>query len=331
MRIHSKVIGCLRFFAVMLAAVSQSWVVADPNSVVLFETGFERFEGYDPQLDLIGQSGWVGEGSGGNGLIADPVSGFAGQVAYIGYNAPTNQVSTLNVWHPLGLSPVTTDLPVVRFNVSMQIQDSTAAAPFFDDFRWSVYGVDGHRFFTLDFDNDAQRVFYLLDESVSPAAAFHDTHYTFRDGMPYDLVITMDLAKNLWNASVNGAVIVNGQPMTTSTNTLSLGDIDAVWVVRSPAHPGDNFMIFDDYRVEITPLTAIPAQLELIGFNRISGAFEVQVWGEPGVFYTLEATSDFKTWTSVAKGMGAPHDGGVRLADGTASRLARRFYRAVSQ
>ena len=301
------------------------------HALILYETGFERFEGYNPQLDLVGQSGWIGEGSGGNGIIGDPIAGFNGQVAYLGYNPPVNHASTLNVWHPLGFSPISNDLPVVQFFVSLQIQDSTTAAPYFDDFRWSVYGVDGHRFFTIDFDNDAQGIFFLLDETVPANIAFHDTRYSFSSGTPYDLTVTMDLAKNLWSAAINGAVIVNAQKITTTGHSLSLGDIDAVWVVRNPEHPGDNFMVFDDYRVEITPLTAIPPQLEFVGWAPFGSAFQVKVWGEPGVTYSLEATTDFQTWTPVAQGTASGTESSVVLRDTDARNHPRRFYRASSK
>ncbi len=301
------------------------------HALVLYETGFERFEGYDPKLDLVGQSGWIGEGSGGNGIIGDVIPGFNGQVAYLGYNAPINHSTTLNVWHPLGFNPISTDPPVVQFSVSLQIQDSTTTAPYFDDFRWSVYGTDGHRFFTIDFDNDARGVFYLLDETVPARAAFRDTRYSFSNGTPYDMTVTMDLAKNLWSAAINGAVIVNAQKITTTGHALSLGDIDAVWVVRDPDHPGDNFMVFDDYKVEITPLTAIPPQLEFVGWSPVSSAFQVKVWGEPGVTYSLEATSDFQTWTPVAQGTASGTDSSVVLRDTDARNHPHRFYRATSK
>ena len=301
------------------------------GAVVLYETGFERFEGYDPQTDLMGQSGWVGEGSGGNGILGEAIPGFSGQVAYLGYNPPLHRSSTLNLWHPLGLNPVSTDLPVIQFSVSLQIEDSTTAAPYFDDFRWSVYGTDGHRFFTLDFDNDARGIFYLLDETVSAETAFHDTHYSFSNGTPYDLTVTLNLARNLWSASINGAVVVNARKITTTAHPLSLGDVDAVWVVRNPDHPGDNFMIFDDYKIEVTPLTAIPAQLEFLGWTPVSGAFQVKVWGEPGVTYSLEATTDFHAWTPVAQGTASVTDGAVVLGDTDARNHPRRFYRASSK
>ena len=59
---------------------------ADP--VVLYETGFEPFEGLSPDEDLMGQGNRIGYATElvgkpalacGNGVLAEPVSGFAGE------------------------------------------------------------------------------------------------------------------------------------------------------------------------------------------------------------------------------------------------------------
>src|SRR4029079_12084691 len=39
------------------------------GAALLYQTGFDVSEGYDANLDLVGQNGWVGEGSGGNGIL----------------------------------------------------------------------------------------------------------------------------------------------------------------------------------------------------------------------------------------------------------------------
>lgn len=300
------------------------------NSVVLYETGFERFEGYDSHLDLVGQSEWFGEGTGGNGILPPPIEGFNGQVAYIGFTPPSRTHSTFNLWRPIGLNPLPPDRPVVQFSVSMQIQDSTTAAPYFDEFRWSVYGIDGTRFFSLDFDNDSREIFYILDEKVPAAEAFHSTRYTFSNGRPYDLTVQMDLARNLWTASINGAILVSGQKMTTSAAPLTIGDIDAVWVVRDPAKPGDNFMIFDDYRMEITPMTEIAPRLEVLGFSSVRPSFLVKVWGEPGVTYLVEATTDGIHWVPREKKTASMLDGSVVFEDTQVGTMDGRLYRATS-
>jgi hypothetical protein len=305
-------------------------LVANPK--VLFETGFEKFEGYAPNQELVGQGGWVGVGSGGNGVLGEPLDGFHGQYAYIGFAGPTNASDAFNnVWHPVGLQPVGGDLPVVQFSVSLQIQDSSTNAPYFDDFRWSFYGVDASRLFSIDFDNDTRLVNFVLDDgSTQQPPPFRPTGYSFHNGTPYDLLVTLNLGRNLWTASINGAVIVNSQPITTKVQPLTLGDIDAVWAIRNPQTPGDNYMLFDDYRIEATALTEIPPTVEVIGPLATNGAFLVRIYGEPGVHYVLEATSDFKTWVSVASGDGPKPGGILDLQDASAGIHPHRYYRASS-
>jgi len=47
-------------------------------STTIYSTGFEESEGYNPHFSLVGQQGWRGEGSGGNGLFSE-TNGFLGR------------------------------------------------------------------------------------------------------------------------------------------------------------------------------------------------------------------------------------------------------------
>lgn len=308
-----------------------------PATIILYETGFEPFEGFSADMDLLGQGGWVGYASdvsgapapeGGNGVLDSPVAGFSGQYAYIGFDAPT-KTADFSLWRPVGLKPVDSPLPLVRFRVSFQIEDSTESAPYFDDFRWSIYNADEsqpHRFLSLDFDNALQEVNFILDEKIP---SIRPTGFGFDHGVPYDLEIDLNLQRNLWTARINGTVIVNAQPITTRNAPLTFGDVDAVWVIRQPGQPGDNFMIFDDYRVTLEPLSSIPPTVEPVGMLN-TGAFVVRIKGEPGVTYRLEATQDFQTWTPVGTGLAQSPSGFVDLQDTAAANFGRRNYRAVS-
>lgn len=300
-------------------------VAAPAAPRILFETGFEKFEGYDPDFDLAGQGGWVGIGSGGNGVLAGPVDGFKGQVAYVGFTAPAGTNDLLNLFRPVGLVPVGNALPLITFEVSFMVFDSTTNAPYFDDFRWSAYNTREERLFTLDFDNEAQEINFILDDGKG----FRSTGWSFRAGDPYDLVISMNFARNLWTAEVNGAVVVNAQPMTTRGAKLDLNEMDAVWAIRTPGRPGDNFMVFDDYRLTALPVDEIPPVLEYAG-QLTTGPVLIRVLGEPGVNYVVEQTVDFVNWVQVAAGRAPSPEGVLELRDETALRSDRRFYRARS-
>ena len=310
---------------------------------ILYETGFETFEGFQADQDLIGQGGWVGFAGdlagkttdpGGNGVLAQPLAGFAGQYAYIGYTAP-NSTADFSLWRPIQFKPTSTPLPLARFQVTFQIQDSTQAAAYFDSFRWSVYSTTEHRFLSLDFDNETMSVNYILDDAKGQnPPPIVSTGFTFEPGQPYDLEIDLNLQRNRWTARINGRTVVDSLPITSVGEALTLGDIDPAWVILTPGKPGDNFMVFDDYRVSAIPLSDIPPRLEPVGLLH-TGAFIIRIHGEPGVTYDLEAAqwkgSGPIVWEPIASGTAQSPGGTLDLQDSAAGTRTHRVYRAVSR
>ncbi len=294
-----------------------------PLPRILFETGFEPWEGYNVDLDLAGQNGWVNEGTGGNGILPGPLDGFVGNVAYVGFSPPAKTNDFLNVWRPIGLKPLGQDLPVVQFTVSMQVVDSSTNAPFFDDFRWSVYSIAGDRLFTLDFANSDRSINYLLDDDKG----FKPTGYSFRNDEIYDLVILMNMHRNIWSARVNDVLVVNGAPMTTKAKPVDIGDIDAVWAVNAIGKPGDNYMIFDDYQVSAQPVSSIPAMLVPVGLLN-NNRFVIRVFGEPGLTYVLESSLDMENWLTTGSAIAQSPGGFVDFQDATDPRGRQKFFRA---
>jgi len=286
---------------------------------VLYATGFETSEGFDESLTLIGQSGWVGYGSGGNGLVKDFFAG-EGQHGFLGYSAPTNRGEFLNVWRPLNYVPGPTNPPVVRFSVLMSVEDSVSSTNR-DDFRWSVYNVQGDRLFSVDFDNVDLGINYLLDDD-----RFVATGFSFTNAQTYQLELVMDLASNVWSATLDGAALVTAKPITTKGATVDLGDVDAVWAVRVPGKAGDNFLVFDRYQLVVEGASPRPPpRLQAVGVVQPGGQFLVRVFGTPGVSYLLQGGADLGVWT--------PLRTNTVLAEGYFDHLdgagpARRFFRA---
>ena len=288
---------------------------------VLYETGFEVAGGFDPDLTLVGQGGWVGEGIGGNGLVTNFLSG-QGQQAFVGYTASTNREDFLTVWRPVNYVPGPTNPPVVRFSVLMSIEDSVATADR-DDFRWSAYNVRGDRLFSLDFDNDRLEVNYLLDDDK-----FVATGRTFSNSVPYRLEVVVRLAENRWTASLDGQVVVTNQPVTTKGAALDFGDFDAVWAIRTVGSPGDNFLVFDNYRLVAEEGEAEPPpRLEALGVVPPNG-FLVRCHGIPGRSYILQGSPDFAEWAAL-KTNAVPADGYFDHLDRGGG--PRRFYRLRQQ
>jgi hypothetical protein len=292
-----------------------------PAATVIYATGFEVEEGYsaaDELLPLRGQMGWIGEGSGGNGLVTNFFEGF-GQQAFVGFAPPAPKDDLLNIWRPVIYQPPGPGQPVVKFSVLMQVVDSTNGQ--YDDFRWSVYNTAGSRLFTLDFDNSRAEVNYALDDS----AGYKSSGFSFSNDAIYLLEVFMDFWNNNWLAILNGQVVVDAQPITTVNALLDLSDVDAVWAIRRQGWPGDNYLLFDDYWLTAEATTSIPPVLEVIG-RRADGQFELLLHGERGLKYAIDVSTDLVTWAGLATNL--PPNGVWQFLDSTAPDYPLSFYRA---
>lgn len=294
---------------------------AEAGSEVLFHTGFEVGEGYSHADDLVplrGQQGWVGEGSGGNGLLWEFFEGW-GQQAYIGYLEPAPKDEFLVLWKPLELAGPDPARPVWRFSVLMQVVDSTNGQ--YDGFRWSAYNRDGQRLLTVDFDNSSFAISFAREDS----ADFIATGFEFSNDTLYQLEILMNFGRNNWVARLNGAVIVDSQPLTAGSSALNLGDMDAVWAIREPGAPGDNYLLFDEYTVSVDSGLTIPPSIEILGVNE-QGEFELYLHGERGLTYSIDVSGDLKEWVSL--GDYPLEDGLLYFVDTTSPGFDASFYRA---
>jgi hypothetical protein len=275
-------------------------------------------EGYTTASNLVGQADWLGYGSGGNGILNEFIIG-QGQQAYIGFSAPDIGDDQLVAWQPLNFSPLAANLPSVKFSVLMNIVDSTNDS--FDNFRWSVYNSQVDRLFSLDFDNYYTNVSYLLDGTN----ALVPTGVSFAPGSNYALLVSMNFASNRWSATLNNALLATNQPITTTHTALNLGDIDAVWLVYDTNAPGNNFMLFDNYRVTADALLVPPAQMQFLGRTGEGWAL-LRVFGPDGSRWAVEGTTNLLNWSALKTNVvsGISFD----VVDTTAAGLRQRLYRA---
>jgi hypothetical protein len=311
---------CFGLALALTNALPHARAAAPTNSTVLFATGFELNEGYDSRFTLAGQNGWVSFGSGGNMLVTNFFEG-GGQQALIGYHPPeAPKYDQLNLLWPVNLRPVDPAQSLVRFSVLMEVVDS--ANNQWDYFRWSAYNVDGHRLFSLDFDNFTAEITFALNGTNG----FVSTGFRFDNGQLYELTIDMNFARNLWSANMNGLTIVDVQPITVTDVPLDLGSVDAVWVIRRAGSAGDNYMLFDDYRITAESLPSIPPSLEVLAAAQ-PGTFDFRLHGEPGMEYVIDYSEDLRSWLPASTHR-LPASGTLDLTDSAAGNTALRFYRA---
>jgi hypothetical protein len=313
-RTQSKIIFCLAallFFSCPLLAAS----------TVIYQTSFEASEGYDPRFDLVGQRDWTAEGTGGNGLVIS-IPGF-GQQAYVGFEPPSNKEEFTTIFHPINFKPIPNSAGIIKFSVLMQIVPSTNG--FDDDFRWSLYtsGDSPLRLLTIDFEGKNQNtgdIALILEDGTLVPTGFEFGY----DGF-YTLNLWLDVKRNLWSAHLNDIIIASSQPITTKGTAITIGDIDAVWVLHDTSHPGDNYMMFDDYTITSEDITSIPAILENPG-KTTDGLYQFTVIGEAGVSYSVDVSSNLQEWVSLGTFL-APKGGAFTFQDPTSKDFAHGFYR----
>ena len=254
---------------------------------IIYQTGFEAEEGYDLQYTLAGQSGWQAEGTGGNGLINGTFQDLGNQ-AYIGFWSPENDdEGYINLWR--SIETPTSEIKAIRFSVIMMIADSEDNQR--DEFRWSIYNSETKRLASVDFDNHTQTINYELDDGEG----FRDTGFSFERDTAYDLTIDIDFSGNNWDAKIGDVYITENQPLTTNNAKLELGDISAVWVLREIGKPGENFMVFDDYKIEKKPITNPPnngLSIEMVN--------DLPVMTFEAGKYLLQSSLDLKSWEDLS-------------------------------
>lgn len=263
------------------------------SNEILFKTGFEVSEGYEPLYDLGGVNGWVATNAGGSGIPDDTFFEGQGQQAFIGFTA-FDQISDANyslfLWNPVDFIPTENENPILEFNVTFQILDSSNGHT--DDFRWSFFNTENDRLFTIDFDNTTLRVNYLLGSSsdfIDPRTSFNNTNI-------YQLKVRMDYGENSWSCWLDGSPIIEDQIIFEDGVKRSLGDVSATWVVKDADNPGDNIMVFDNYEIlKIQEVVQEPV-LDVRIFRKESGSLMLSAKADIESQWIIQGSDDLIEW-----------------------------------
>ena len=110
------------------------------------------------------------------------------------------------------------------------------------------------------------------------------------------------------------------QPLTTTGAKLDLGDISAVWVIREIGKPGENYMVFDDYKIEqLKEDKEMPWRGENLSLEMKNGLPVITLG--PGKC-VLEASANLKHWETLAT---SPET--TKHTDNDFPNHTKRFYR----
>ncbi len=318
---------CWIEIATLFAIASIPARAAIPNTEtneIIYATGFEANEGFDSEYTIPGQDEWqaTDDGDGGSGLVNDFFEG-QGQQAYIGrFPLESDEtVDSFSLFRLLNVTNFPIDAPIINFNVTMEIVDSTNNER--DNFRWVVFNLKNEFLFLIDFDNETKEISYALDDE----RGLISTQRSFQHGDIYQLTISMNFRRNLWCATMDETVIINNQPITTKNAELTLSDIGVEWLIYNPKKPGDNYMLFDNYSITRAGPPRIAPRVNIQGILP-DGKCVLRVFGELDAEYQIEASSDLNNWTPIKTGRTSADKGILDVVDDQAPRFPARFYRA---
>jgi C1A family cysteine protease len=206
-------------------------------SSVLYSTDFEGFPAGVGALDT--HDGWRStdaDASGSSGVVSANT-----QMGWIGFN-PT-AAETVYVFRPVNYDPVAAGTPLIQFSVDWAVHDSTFAA--YDRFGFALFNTVGDYLALILFDNATMDI-HRADGSgtLTPVGAFANAR-------TYRLQAFLDFAANRWSATLDGAALFTDQVLHAGGAALTLGDMDAFWAPRTVGSPGDNYMVFDNYRLAL--------------------------------------------------------------------------------
>jgi hypothetical protein len=303
--------------------------VLPAGASVLYSTEFENFiSGDDKWVDT---EGWLGnsKGYGVHGIDQDAiVGGGLGKTAFLGLNQPS--ATLVVVAKPINYSPQAGDLPLVRVETLVGIQDSVTTSAR-DSFFVSIYNSSGGYLAGIRFDNRLDTYGIWRGDGKLD----YDTGEGFARGDLHLLSFVINLPTNRWSADLDGIPLFANAPFTATTNTINFGLLAYEWQLDSttPLGHGDNWMLIADVVVRSAPLGAEPFQLSSLTHTTATAtATATLTWpGQKGFDYQIEYSDNLVTWRRDLPSASFPTilvDQPLTFQDAT-SGLPRRFYRVL--
>ena len=336
--------GVRRFAAAALrwAVVWAGFWAGGAAATEHYATGFTSFStGNDA---LVGTDGWTGShaGLGLHAVLAENQHGVAGigQAAALGGLAAVVPSTSRSVFvrRLVVVDPVGLGEEVMGFGVVFGIKDSTAAGGFRrDTFEFLVYNTNNQLLGGVQFDNatlntvtgQPQRLIFRLVWTGS-AFEYQHTGYSFLPETLEALAYRINFRTNRWTVSLGGIPIIDNLPFYSGPSAATLGSVVALMRVSNVQaatgniHPGDNYLLFDDYLIATEGLS------DQLAIGRTAQNAPQLTWiGEAGYRYQVAYSADGRTWRTDLAGSGpmAGVTGGMAFADPTRLLPSARWYR----
>jgi len=273
-------------------------------------TGFENFTvGNDT---IIGKESWTGSHAGYqlHGVMSETQHGVLGigNAGFIGGYATTTAATTNKVVYvrrPVNLDPVALNQEVATFSVVFGIKDSTTTTKR-DNFEFLIYNQANALLGGIQFDNTTldsstlkpRRLIYRLSWNGT-AFQYVLTGYSFLPETLETLQIRINYRTNRWTASLSDVPVFQDLSFYTGTAAKNLGSVMVKMAVANTdpltgnIRPGDNYMLFDDYRVRTDAVSTTAT------FTKSTGGAARIAWNEEaGYTYQVQYSNDLKTWNS---------------------------------
>ena len=208
----------------------------------IYRTTFDEFASGPNQL--AGQNGWraTGGSDGAQGIDENILPGL-GKSGFIGFGRPAS--GFVSVFRSITEELSGFDSQVVEFNTLLGIEDSTNGAR--DNFYIAVYNADNHLLGAVNFDNTQANLGIWRFDGASAVA----TGASFVSGNVHELYMKMDLINNSWSASLDGLPLFSDAPLNATGQRLQLGSFAAEWEIADPGNPGNNWMLFDEWSINV--------------------------------------------------------------------------------
>ncbi len=270
-------------------------LVFTPSNDIYF-TDFEAFNTGSNALGGTDQWKTTNNTDGSTGIFL----GFGGtsKTAWIGFNSATE---SRWAWRPINYNPAG-GTPEIRFQVDMSIRDSTNGRQ--DLFSWLVYNTKSEGLCLISFDNATGNIWRYGAGTGAFAVG------TFTRGTRYTLMVTLNFAANRWSAWLGDTTLFIDKQMTTTSNARNLGYIAASWGLATTGLSGDNYMVFDNYRVSLTGNDSFASATTLSGTSAQTigtNSSATKETGEPNHAGNSGGRSVWWRWVAPSAGIVALH------------------------